>query len=433
MDAPFLIPKPRDWSTFEAIVADVFSRKYENYNLQRYGRNGQGQDGVDIVGPIATGMMLGVQCKHHPAGDIKTDEIDKEVEKSEGFRPQLNQYVIATSAERDAKAHAYVLQISEEREQQGKYPVSIMFWDDICAWLSEFPELVYMHFTRHYPQHEREQVHVPGIDKPIRQTLSWPITAEQLEASTNQSIGNVQRLDPYQLAVGVTSFPDSALLRLVDVHIDLAEYFLPEGEAPDLFVQAAEILRTFRTIVTPPLFSKEIVFHPQLRLTGAFLLGWMFRRVSGYRLLLIHRQDVWASRGLPHVPSLLAEGLPTLLNAESREVALGLNITRDIQASVVDWVQTWGPLPRAVLSYRLETNVVTSAAHALSLSFDIARKIKNLVDNWGVTHIHLFGAMPAALAVLIGHNLNAICPISIYYLGGDRQTYQLGGTIDNRL
>jgi len=32
----------------------------------------------------------------------------------------------------------------------------------------------------------------------------------------------------------------------------------------------------------------------------------------------------------------------------------------------------------------------------------------------GVTQIHLFAAIPAALAVLIGHQFNAICPVTVY-------------------
>jgi len=72
--------------------------------------------------------------------------------------------------------------------------------------------------------------------------------------------------------------------------------------------------------------------------------------------------------------------------------------------------------PKAVLSYSLQGYTIDSAAHALSLSIEISNKIRNLVDVWRVKKIHLFGALPAALATLIGYHLNAICPIAIYFL-----------------
>src|SRR5690349_18734434 len=141
----FIFPKPLEWATFEDIVCDVFVRKYHNLNLQRYGRRGQGQQGVDIAGWTFQGM-LGVQCKHHPNGNVPTSEIDKELKNSEAFLPQLSLYVFVTSADRDATAHAHVLQLRKKREAVSQYPIEIMFWQDICDWLEEFPDLVYKHF-----------------------------------------------------------------------------------------------------------------------------------------------------------------------------------------------------------------------------------------------------------------------------------------------
>jgi len=140
MTTHFIFPKPQDWSAFEDIVCDVFARKYQNLNLQRYGRSGQRQHGVDIAGLIRGGV-LGVQCKHHVRGSLKTKEIDDEIAESEQFRPGLSEYVIATSADRDTKAHKHVLEISAARQAAGVYPVTLKFWEDICAWLAEYPDL----------------------------------------------------------------------------------------------------------------------------------------------------------------------------------------------------------------------------------------------------------------------------------------------------
>jgi hypothetical protein len=433
MSPHFIIPKPRDWNTFEEIVNDVFSRKYENYNFQRYGRAGQAQDGVDIAGTLPSGDIIGVQCKHHPARDIPTNEIDREVSKSEGFSPSLSQYIIATSANSDVKAHEHVLILSQERVKQGKYPVRLIFWEGICSWLSEYPDLVYKHFTRYFPTHELERLALPGVSNQTKATLAWPVTTADLLASTQKSFRTVRKVGSYNVTLGLTTFPDVTFDGRVDLAVLLAEVYSSDGESQEHFAQTVEILRAAKAVVGPPHFSKDITVFIQARLSVAFLFGWLFRRVANYNLLLVHRDDLWTTTNLPHVPPALADGFPHLLNAESSEVAVVLSITRDISASVIATVEKWSRPPKAVLNYRLEGHVVRNAAHALSLSLEIAHKLKNLIDRWHVTYIHLFGALPAALAVMIGHNLNSICPISLYYLGEDRQMYHVGGTLHNGL
>jgi len=158
MSTHFIFPKPKDWNTLEDIVCDVFARKFNNYNLQRYGRNGQRQSGIDIAGYTHEGL-LGIQCKHHPRGNIPVSEIDDEIDESQSFKPKLDSFFIATSADRDTTAHAHVLQATENRNLVGKYPVIIKFWDDIYNWLTEFPDLIYKHFTKYFPIQELEDIH----------------------------------------------------------------------------------------------------------------------------------------------------------------------------------------------------------------------------------------------------------------------------------
>jgi uncharacterized membrane protein len=93
----------------------------------------------------------------------------------------------------------------------------------------------------------------------------------------------------------------------------------------------------------------------------------------------------------------------------------------------------WPAQPSGILPVFLEGFNVKSAAHAYSLAYELSRKLKILVDKWGMQKIHLFTAMPAPLAILIGYNLNAICPISIYYMNETRTGYVLGGTLENNL
>lgn len=428
----FIFPKPRDWNAFEDIVCDVFARKYQNLNLQRYGRSGQRQHGVDIAGLTNQGL-LGVQCKHHPQVNIPISEIDDEVKKSEGFTPRLDEYVIATSADRDERSRGHVLNIAEQREEAGQYPVSIKYWDDICDWLVEYPDLVYKHFTKFYPQRELEHLYLSALLDIRRETLRWPFAEYELFAHITASLDGVAKIDPYMLAVGLATFDETDISGRVDVEISLAGLINAETQPENGFVSAAAALRQFREMAHRQFFARTVLIYPQVRLSYAFLVGWMFRKVSGFDLMVVAGDEVWPSKGMILTPTLLSDDFPLIYDAQSAEVALVLNISRDVKPSVIEFVESWKEKPKAILSYRLEGNRIESAAHALSLSLDISRRIKNLIDGWGVRKIHLFGALPAALAVLIGHHLNAICPIHLYFLDDARSSYQLGGTISNSL
>src|SRR6266487_791094 len=56
-----------------------------------------------------------------------------------------------------------------------------------------------------------------------------------------------------------------------------------------------------------------------------------------------------------------------------------------------------------------------SRGSSLAMSHQIGRELRRLHDKKGVTHIHLFAALPAALAVMVGHQMNALCAITLYH------------------
>ena len=153
--------------------------------------------------------------------------------------------------------------------------------------------------------------------------------------------------------------------------------------------------------------------------------------MTNFDLSFVIRDSVWVTSGVPHVPSALVESVPKVFNQESGEVALVLSISRDIEESALSFIKTWPNQPKAAMAYRLANTTVSSSAHALSIAQEVSQKIKTFIDVWKVEKIHLFGAMPVGMAALIGHRLNAICPIYLYYRDESRTTYQLGGVVTN--
>ncbi|KWD05107.1 hypothetical protein WM34_02110 [Burkholderia ubonensis] len=68
--------------------------------------------------------------------------------KAEHFSP-IESLFVATTADTDAELQAYVRNLSEQREDQGKFGVAILFWSDLWHDLSKDRATV----IRHWPQY----------------------------------------------------------------------------------------------------------------------------------------------------------------------------------------------------------------------------------------------------------------------------------------
>ena len=198
------LPPPRGWDAFEAIVFDVFTQRLQNDGLKRYGRNGQEQRGVDILGTMASDKYLGIQCKNHPGSAITTSEIDAEIAKAETFTLPLSRYIIATSAPRDAAVTAYVFAVSNQRREAGKFPIEIFFWDDLWQELARNPELVRAHYPDLFapasvPQ-PRLSVAFAGGQSTVELAADW----ESIPAKKTRDM--VEHTPGYGGVPGITSF-----------------------------------------------------------------------------------------------------------------------------------------------------------------------------------------------------------------------------------
>ncbi len=141
------IPLPKDWQEFESIVRDAQAQRWKGTNLVKNGRSGQKQDGVDIYGPDEIGRPVGIQCKRYK-GSLTQKLVEKEISEAEQFKGKLTTLFIATTADRDAKLQEQVRSISDSRVAQGRFAVSILYWDEIVAGLVLNPAV----FNAHYPQ-----------------------------------------------------------------------------------------------------------------------------------------------------------------------------------------------------------------------------------------------------------------------------------------
>ncbi|KRB95802.1 hypothetical protein ASE11_18585 [Hydrogenophaga sp. Root209] len=141
------LPKPANWQDFETIVVDAYSQRWKSTTLQKNGRSGQKQHGVDIYGHDDIGRPIGIQCKRFQ-GAFTLDVIEKEVIAAEKFKGQLVTLFVATTVDYDGPLQEKVRLLSDKRVASGKFAIALIFWGDVVSGLCLNPAV----FKAHYPQ-----------------------------------------------------------------------------------------------------------------------------------------------------------------------------------------------------------------------------------------------------------------------------------------
>jgi|SRR5690554_582688 len=140
-------PTPKSWDEFEEITLDALRIKWDSPNLQRHGRQGQPQAGVDIYGDDNLSQSAGVQCKKYDT-DLTLKIIEDEITNAENFDPPLDVFFIATTYPTDATLQKQIRLISKKRRDAKKFAVGIFFWNDIVQELVTNEKI----FKKHFPQ-----------------------------------------------------------------------------------------------------------------------------------------------------------------------------------------------------------------------------------------------------------------------------------------
>jgi len=540
------LPPPPDWGAFEDLVHDVLAKRLRHANLKRYGRQGQAQHGVDIVGQLADHRLVGIQCKNRPDGKLTAQEIDDEVRKAESFTPSLSHYIIATSAKRNAATTSHVLALSSTRQQRGAFTVEVEFWDDLLRILFDSPWIVHKHYPDvpidpaaaqfvppdlFFPGRRTATVFVAGggdlagrlqrdlkhrgvrtsqdstglgqhTDEQIGRAIQesdafilmatadalrcddlwrvqiaaalqaheddadytvWPVligvSPQQWAAAcrerglvtlpalggetcvqsraTDDIVRAVARegmaralthalksrsvdTNDYRPAIALRTFADDPFGGMVDLDVNVADIFAVPGDDADAATGLIEALEDIKTVFNRLGCGREITLYVRARLAAALALGLAFRRTTGTLLrIAVSEGQCWSTDS----PSGEAHVLDDLDNrGTGADAILILNLTKpqwDMTPSVLSFAVAQGIDYGRIAVFRLAGPAIQSGAQALSIARQVADRMKQLAITHNVRTIHLFGMMPAPLAVLLGYHLNACGPIRFYFSNPD--------------
>ena len=124
------IPKPADEQAFERASVVLWRGLLKDPNVQRNGRRGQRQNGVDLFG-VRNGdptHQVGMQCKLKGDGQVLTeDEVRDEVRKALTFKPALREYFVITTAPDDVVLQKLARELSAEQATKGRQ-ILIYVW-----------------------------------------------------------------------------------------------------------------------------------------------------------------------------------------------------------------------------------------------------------------------------------------------------------------
>jgi tetratricopeptide (TPR) repeat protein len=249
--------KPKSWEEFEDIVADLYKRIWEDPEVTRYGRRGQRQQGVDIYGQPERleGGYAGIQCKRLEQGGLTRAIIEEEIAKAERFTPRLSEYVIATTDRRDAKVQQAVREINDTRRSVGKFPVGVVFWEDLCSKLA------------HPENRDLLQKHYGDLLPRIRAAVR---SLHQIPEPTQIFKGREKELDELTQAnreggVTISGVRGMGGIGKTELALKLAERLAPEYPDAQIFV---DLKGTSSSPLAPADAMGEVIhaFHPEVEL-----------------------------------------------------------------------------------------------------------------------------------------------------------------------
>lgn len=135
------IPKPADEQAFERASIVLWRGLLKDPNVQRNGRRGQRQNGVDLFGirDDDPERHVGIQCKLKGDGHILTEEeVQEEVKKAQTFKPPLKEYFIITTAPDDVALQELARELTAKLNKSGtKLRVYVWGWNTLEEKISE--------------------------------------------------------------------------------------------------------------------------------------------------------------------------------------------------------------------------------------------------------------------------------------------------------
>jgi hypothetical protein len=260
----------------------------------------------------------------------------------------------------------------------------------------------------------------PDGEEMFKQELR-SVASRTLRAALALRLRRIGAHRSYEPWICLKTFKDKQQTPSLDLELDWWDLFRGRGRLPSD--------EAWQTILLPALhevkdalgekpISRKVHISLQAILPAAFALGFAFPASSSFTLLLEGEQGTWSTREAAMTPSPLYRQ-SSQAEGDAHIAVIEIAITSTIAPMVAHYLSASNLSYGHHIRYDLPGGPdhlagVASAAHASAIAQQIGKELRGLRGQ-GIAHIHLFAAIPANLAVMIGHQFNSLCPISLYY------------------
>jgi predicted Zn-dependent protease len=138
----FRFPQPSNEDDFELLCLRFLRELWKCPTLNRYGKRGERQHGIDLIDEAGVAPLRAVQSKHHePDKTIPPAEITAEVNKALGAGLPIDEYYILTTARKTVQGQTAVIRINREHAADNRFKVFLWTWEEIETVLSEMDDV----------------------------------------------------------------------------------------------------------------------------------------------------------------------------------------------------------------------------------------------------------------------------------------------------
>ncbi len=189
------LPAPASRDEFDKIATDYLRVSWKDPHVQRYGRNGQQQHGVDALGSVShLERRLGV-AQFTAREAVGISKVTSDVAAmDQGFEDAPVLFLFLTATPTDATLQDFVREFSNARVAEGKCPVDVMFWETIIDGIAGDDSLL----AKYYPswfieQEDRSARH--RADEIMDQVRARAVLADALGPTVQLGVELVDAVD----------------------------------------------------------------------------------------------------------------------------------------------------------------------------------------------------------------------------------------------
>ena len=279
-------------------------------------------------------------------------------------------------------------------------------------------------------------------DEPVEKYLKF-IAQQVLEATFRGRLHRVgaDRNRKYEASLCLQTHVFTPQTDSLDLDLDWMEFFPGKDEPPTEEVCETVFLPALddvKRVLSKEKISNRVHIFLKAHIPTALALGASLPEVAGFKLLIDAyvgtHSETWSTEEpistlepLQHTTfektgdanvAVVEIGIPsaTASDVENNLKSLGISYKHHIRYEVPDG----------------SDRRVRDSAHARAISFHVGQELRRLYGREGVTHVHLFAAIPVALAVMIGHQINAMSAITLYHFTIENRRYTPMCTLGKR-